>query len=252
MPFVRLFFVLNDFNDGYLFFFGNKLFSFMLKRFFPDCFCYFFVAYRRNMSCSCSSSTSSPSSPSHSSSTSSPSSSSDSSPTTTPVLRASVSPGLHLSLQLGKKSDRQPLEKENFENVILKVVPVKTSTRTSQSLRYWVAVAVGNRQDQIGIGEKYGATEKIAIRAAEKAAFRNIRRILLLEDRTVPKRVFGRSGGDLVSLSEAPKDVGVIGSGMTKALLNLAGIKDCFVTNSSDRITTVRCIKTALSKLKHL
>ena len=104
-------------------------------------------------------------------------------------------------------------------------------------------------KDHIGIGEKYGATEQKAIRAAEKAAFRNIRKIRLFEDRTVRGRVTGRSGGDCISLSEAPKGTGIVGSGMTKALLNLAGIQDCFVTNSNDRITTVRSIKNALSKL---
>ena len=167
------------------------------------------------------------------------------------VLRASVpsNSSLELRVQLGNTTKFAKADKENFETVVFKVVPVKTTTRTAEALRYWVAVAVGNRQDHIGIGEKYGATEQKAIRAAEKAAFRNIRRIRLFEDRTVRGRVTGRSGGDCISFSEAPKGTGIVGSGMMKALLNLAGIQDCFVTNSNDRITSVTSFKNALSKL---
>ena len=95
--------------------------------------------------------------------------------------------------------------KKNLETVVLKVVPVKTTTRTSEALRHCVGVAVGNQEDHIGTGEKYGVSEQEAVRAAEKAALRNRRKIRLFEDRTVHGRVTGRSGGDCISLSEAPK-----------------------------------------------
>ena len=111
---------------------------------------------------------------------------------------------LKLHVQLGNTKIAKAGEK-NFETVVLKVVPVKTTTRTSEALRYCAAIAVGNREDHIGIGEKYGVSEQEEIRAAEKAALRNRRKIRLFEDRTVLGRVTGRSGGDCISLSGAPK-----------------------------------------------
>ena len=133
--------------------------------------------------------------------------------------------------------------------LVLKVVPVVTNTRTSRAARYWVAVAVGDRKGRIGIGEHVAKSEASAKKEAEKKAYKKIKRILLIEDRTISGRVTGLSGGDCLSLSPAPKGIGIVGSGMTKKLLQLAGISDCFVTNSWDKLTTVRAVAKALSKL---
>ena len=133
--------------------------------------------------------------------------------------------------------------------LVLKVVPVVANTRTSRAARYWVAVAVGDRKGRIGIGEHVAKSEALAKKAAEKKAYKKIKRILLIEDRTISGRVTGLSGGDCLSLSPAPKGIGIVGSGMTKKLLQLAGISDCFVTNSWDKLTTVRAVAKALSKL---
>ena len=92
-------------------------------------------------------------------------------------------------------------EKENIKMAVLKVVRIRSKTRTSESLRYWVAVAVGNFDGMIGLADHFATNEKRATKCAEKKAMKRLRRINRLEDRTVHRRVFGRSGGDLVSLS---------------------------------------------------
>ena len=133
--------------------------------------------------------------------------------------------------------------------LVLKVVPVVTNTRTFKAARYWVAVAVGNRDGQIGIGEHVGKTEVIATKKAEKKAFK-ILKLRLFENRTVKGRVTGLSGGDCLLLSQAPKGVGIIKtSGMGRKILELAGIKDCFIANCWDNLTRVRAFAKAFSKL---
>ena len=63
-------------------------------------------------------------------------------------------------------------------------------------------------------------------------------------------RVTGLSGGDCLSVSQAAKGVGVITtSGMGRRIVELAGIKDCFITNCWDKLTSVRAMAKALSKL---
>ena len=186
---------------------------------------------------------------SSSSSSSSPSSSSSSSslspPSSRTVLRASTSQNLQLKVFLGKPK----INKENFEILVLKVVPVITKTRTYEGSRFWVATAVGDRQGQIGIGEHVAKTEALARKKAEKKAFRNIKSLKLFEGRTLKGKV---SGGSCLVLSQAPKDVGVIStSGMASKLLELSGIRDCYVTNAWDKLTTVRAMAEALSKLSY-
>ena len=190
------------------------------------------------------------------SSQSSTSTSSDDSPRNSPkVLRASCSRNLELQVFLGKPDSTSTTavrgNKENMEVVILKVVPVVTKTRSFEGSRFWVAVAVGDHKSLIGIGEHVAKNEAIATRKAQKKAFRNVRKVELFEGRTVKGKVTGFSGGACATIAEAPRGVGIVTtSGMARRLLQLAGMKDCFVKNVWDKLSTVRALNKALSKLK--
>ena len=167
-----------------------------------------------------------------------------------PVRVASTS-NLEVHVQLGRRTPGTTVQmnKENLETLVLKVVPVFTNTRTLKRARYWVAVAVGDRSGLIGVGEHVGGTEAVATKKAKKA-IKSIKRIQLLDERTIEGRATGFSGGDCLSLSQAPRGVGIIStSGLARKLLPLAGIKDCFVTNCYDKLTSVRAIAKAFSKL---
>ena len=195
-----------------------------------------------------------------SSSTSSSSSYSGSSPERSPSrsprspspVRVASTSNLEVRVQLGRRTPGTTVQmnKENLETLVLKVVPVFTNTRTLKRARYWVAVAVGDRSGLIGVGEHVGGTEAVDTKKAEKKAIKSIKRIQLLDERTIEGRVTGFSGGDCLSLSQAPRGVGIIStSGLARKLLPLAGIKDCFVTNCYDKLTSVRAIAKAFSKL---
>ena len=204
---------------------------------------------------------SSPSTSSGSSSSScdSSESSSDSSglspPSSSQVINVASSSNLEVDVRMGRRdtgrgTTNNDSNKENLEVLVLKVVPVSSGTRTSQAVRYWVAVAVGDRNGSVGVGEHVGRTEKLATKKAEKKAFKNIMIIRLMDNSTVHGRVTGFSGGDCLSLPTAPRGVGIVTtSGMTRKLLELAGLKDCFVTNSWDKLTTVRALSKCFSKL---
>ena len=172
-------------------------------------------------------------------------------PTSSTILKASSSAGIQLNVTLGRPTNSATSrdDKENFQVVVLKVVPVVTNTRTYQGSRFWVAVAVGDSISQVGIGEHVGRTETIATKKAEKKAFRGIKRIELFEQRTLKTRVTGWSGGECLTISPAPRGTGVVStSGMTRKVLQLAGVKDCSVKNAWDKLTTVRALAKALSK----
>ena len=199
-------------------------------------------------SSSCSSSPSSRSS----SSFSDVSTSDLSPPSSRLILKASSSAGIQLNVSLGRPNNSASRDdKENLQVVVLKVVQVVTNTRTYQGSRFWVAVAVGDGNCQIGIGEHVGKTETIARKRAERKAFRSIKRIDLFEERTPLKtRVTGWSGGTCLTISSAPRGTGVIStSGMTRKVLQLAGVKDCLVKNAWDKLTTVRVLAEAFSKM---
>ena len=173
-----------------------------------------------------------------------------STPHASPIRVASTS-NLQVNVHLGRQPPARIVgNKENLEVLVSKVVPVVTKTRTLQAPRYWVAVAVGDRCGLIGVGEHVGKTEAQATKRAEKKAFRNIKSIRRVEDRTVSGRITGLSGGDCLSLSQAPRGFGIVTtSGMARKLLPLAGIKDCHVTNCWDKLTSVRALSKVFAKL---
>ena len=183
------------------------------------------------------------------------SSSSDSSPRNSPtVLRASCSRNIDLKVFLGRPNSTSfevRGDKENLEVVVLKVVPVVTMTRTFEGSQFWVAVAVGDHKSKIGIGEHVAKSEALATRKAQKKAYRNLREVKLFEERTVKGRVTGWSGGVCASIVQAPRGTVIIStSGMARRLLQLAGMKDCYIKNVLDKLTTVRALKKALAKLR--
>ena len=86
-------------------------------------------------------------------------------------------------------------DRENVKIAVLKMVRIESRSRTSEPLRYWVAVATGNYDGMIGLAD-FSSNEKRTTKGAEKKALKRLRRIDRLEDRTVPRQVFGRAGGD--------------------------------------------------------
>ena len=91
------------------------------------------------------------------------------SPTTFPrEMNVQLSSALQVNERLGRQiSIAENIE--NFEVLVQKVVPVITNRRTFKAAWYWVAVAVGNWNGHMGIGEHVEKTELIATTKAEKA-----------------------------------------------------------------------------------
>ena len=67
---------------------------------------------------------------------------------------------------------------------------------------------------------------KFRIKKAVQAATKNIVRVSIVEDRTIPHEAIGVQGASKVMLKPANKGTGVKAGGPVRSVLEMAGIKD--------------------------
>lgn len=122
-----------------------------------------------------------------------------------------------------------------LKDEVLKIMPVQKQTRAGQRTRFKAFVAVGDFNGHVGLGVKCSKEVATAIRGAiiaAKLAIVPVRRGYwgnkLGKPHTVPCKVTGKCASVLVRLIPAPRGTGIVGAPVTKKLLQMAGIDDCY------------------------
>lgn len=96
-------------------------------------------------------------------------------------------------------------------------------------------VAVGDGKGHVGLGSKCSKEVATAIRGAINDAKLNtipVRRgfwgTKLGQPHTIPGKVTGKAGSVSIRLIPAPRGSGIVGAPITKKLLTMAGVSDCY------------------------
>ena len=93
-------------------------------------------------------------------------------------------------------------------------------------MRFSATVAVGDRKGKVGIGTGKANEVPDAIKKAEQAAAKNVVRVAIVDNRTIPHEAIGVRGASKVMLKPATEGTGVKAGGPVRAVLELAGVKD--------------------------
>ena len=120
---------------------------------------------------------------------------------------------------------REPRPKQ-FEEEIINIGRVTKVTKGGRHFRFSATVAVGDRKGKVGIGTGKANEVPDAIKKAEQAATKNVVRVSIVEDRTIPHEAIGVRGASKVMLKPAAEGTGVKAGGPVRAVLELAGVKD--------------------------
>ena len=120
---------------------------------------------------------------------------------------------------------REPRPKQ-FEEEIINIGRVTKVTKGGRHFRFSATVAVGDRKGQVGIGTGKANEVPDAIKKAVQAATKNVVRVSLVDERTIPHEAIGVRGASKVMLKPALKGTGVKAGGPERAVLELAGVKD--------------------------
>lgn len=150
-----------------------------------------------------------------------------------------------------RKGQRQPKERQQkiYDEEVINIGRVTKVTKGGRHFRFSATVVVGDRKGKIGLGTGKANEVPDAIKKAVSAATKNVTRISLIEDRTIPHEAIGVRGASKVMLKPAGRGTGVKAGGPVRAVLELAGVKD-ILSKSLGSNTKINMAYATLEALK--
>ena len=124
-----------------------------------------------------------------------------------------------------ERKRREPRPKL-FDEEVINISRVTKVTKGGRHFRFSATVAVGDRKGKVGIGTGKANEVPDAIKKAEQAAAKNVVRVAIVDNRTIPHEAIGVRGASKVMLKPATEGTGVKAGGPVRAVLELAGVKD--------------------------
>lgn len=147
-----------------------------------------------------------------------------------------------------EKTKREPRPKQ-YEEQVINIGRVTKVTKGGRHFRFSATVVVGDRKGKVGLGTGKANEVPDAIKKASQAAQKNVVRISLVDERTIPHEAIGVRGASKVMLKPAAEGTGVKAGGPVRAVLELAGVKD-ILSKSLGSNTKINMAYATLEALK--
>lgn len=156
--------------------------------------------------------------------------------------------------KMGHKEGNSKLKDE-----VMKILSVQKQTAAGQRTRFKAVVITGDEDGHIGVGVKVAKEVQFAIKGALVNAKLNlvpVRRgywgAKLGSPHTVAQKITGKCGSVRVRLIPAPHGTAIVGAPITKKILLLAGVKDCYTSTTGKSRTAENFIKATCNALERL
>lgn len=147
-----------------------------------------------------------------------------------------------------KKREQRPKQPQYNEEMI-DLKRVTKVTKGGRHFRFAATMAVGDGKGLVGLGTGKANEVPDAIKKAVQAATKNMVKVSLVEDRTIPHEAIGVQSASRVLLKPAQKGTGVKAGGPVRAVLELAGVKD-ILSKSLGSNTKINMAYATLNALK--
>jgi len=147
----------------------------------------------------------------------------------------------------------------NYTEQKLASKSVQKQTRSGQSTKTKVTVAIGNQTGMVGLASGRGADSQGAVTSALAKCTRNIICVRNgywgtensnSKPHTIPNKVTGKCGSVRVRLLPAPPGRSIVANKNHSKILSLAGIQDVFVKSRGYTSTTENHVKALLNALE--
>ena len=143
---------------------------------------------------------------------------------------------------------REPRPKQ-FEEEVINIGRVTKVTKGGRHFRFSATVVVGDRKGQVGIGTGKANEVQDAVKKATQAATKNVIRVSIVDERTIPHEAIGTQGASKIILKPASKGTGVKAGGPVRSVLEMAGVKD-ILSKSLGSSTKINVAYATLNALK--
>ena len=152
-----------------------------------------------------------------------------------------------------KKVERKKFSRpqNTLDEIVLDTKAVVKVTKGGRQRRFQAVVLVGNKKGLVGLGTGKANEVSEAVKKARQEANKNVVKLAMVDQRTIPHEVVGIKGATRVIIKPAKAGTGVIAGGAVRAVLEMAGYKD-IVSKSLGARTKINMARATLKALESL
>jgi len=150
-----------------------------------------------------------------------------------------------------RRGDRREEKRDEFEQRILEIARVTRVMAGGKRMNFRACVAIGDKKGNVGVGLGKGADVTMAVNKAVNKAKKKMVNVPMVKE-TIPHEIYHKLGAAKIMLKPAKQGRGVISGGVTRVIMELAGVKNVTskTLGTNNKINNARCTIEALSKLK--
>lgn len=136
-----------------------------------------------------------------------------------------------------------------LEERVVSIKRVSKTVKGGRRMQLSALVVVGDGEGKVGVGMGKSAEVPQAIKKAVEDAKKNMFRVPITEDGSVPHEITGVYGAGRVLIRPAVQGTGVMAGGPVRAVLELAGVKNV-ITKSLGTSNALNIVKATAEGLK--